>query len=77
MDKRSDDPRKTPLEHIKDAHAMKRTEILMNAFDEVEWSDEIAPEQVGLRQVWADDNGSLWVIMRDGDRLKLRCLSGN
>ena len=75
MDTRSDDPRRTPLERIKDMHALKRAEILMNEYDEVEWSTDIAPEQVGLRHVWADDNGNLWTIVREGEKLKLKRIS--
>lgn len=76
MDKRADDfgPR-TPLERIKMAHSIKRAEILANDYDEIEWSEDIAPEQVGLKHVWADDNGNLWVMHRDGDKLMLRRLS--
>ena len=77
MDKRSDDPRRTPIERIKEAHAFKRAEILMNEQDELDWDDEIAPEQVGLRPVWGDENGNLWIIVRAGDQLKLVRLSGN
>ena len=62
----------TPIERIKNAHAYKRAEILMNERDEIEWSEDIAPEQVGLRHVWADDNGSLWTIVREKDKLILR-----
>ena len=72
MDKRSDDPRRSPIERIKDAHAYKRAEIMMNETDDIEWSEDIAPEQVGLRHVWADDNGSLWTIVREGEKLLLR-----
>ena len=76
MDKRSDDGgRLTPLERIKAEHQMRRAEILYNDTDELDWNDDISPQQVGLRPVWADENGKLWVIMRDdkGD-LKLRRL---
>ena len=72
MDKRSDDPRRSPIERIKDAHAYKRAEIMMNETDDIEWSEDIAPEQVWLRHVWADDNGSLWTIVREGEKLLLR-----
>lgn len=77
MDKRSDDPRKSPIERIKEAHAFKKAEILMNEQDELEWSEDIAPEQVGLRPVWGDENGNLWIIVREGSTQKLVRLSGN
>lgn len=75
MDERSDNPRKTPIERIKEAHAFKRAEILMNDDDEIGWSDDIMPQQVGLRPVWADENGNLWVIIREGEKMKLKRLS--
>ena len=76
MDKRSDDgSRLTPLERLKAEHQMRRAEILYNAADEFDWNDDISPQQVGLRPVWADENGKLWVIMRDDQgELKLRRL---
>jgi len=76
MDKRSDeDGRLTPLERIKAEHQMRRAEILYNDTDEFDWNDDISPQQVGLRPVWADENGKLWVIMRDDKgELKLRRL---
>jgi hypothetical protein len=76
MDKRSDDGgRLTPLERIKAEHQMRRAEILYNDTDELDWADDISPQQVGLRPVWADDNGKLWVILRDDKgELKLRRL---
>lgn len=75
MDRKTDDGgRLTPLEHIKHRHDFKRAEILLNDSDEIEWDPDIFPEQVGLKQVWADDNGSLWVVIRDGEKLKLKRL---
>ena len=77
MDERSENTRKTPIERIKEAHAFKRAEILMNEQDELDWSDDIAPEQAGLRPVWGDENGNLWIIVRAGDQLKLVRLCEN
>jgi hypothetical protein len=73
MDKRSDDGgRLSPLEQVKLAHDFKRAEILLNDDDDIEWPDDIMPEQVGLRQVWADANGHLWIITRESDKTKLK-----
>jgi hypothetical protein len=73
MDQRSDnDGRRTPLERIKAEHQAKRAQILHGDEDELDWSLDVSPEQVGLKHVWADDNGKLWMIVRDGDQLKLK-----
>ena len=74
MDKRADDGgRLTPLERIKAEHEMVRAEILSNEVDELDWNDDISPQQVGLKVAWADDNGKLWIIVRDDDgSIKLR-----
>lgn len=71
MDQKTDNGR-TPIERIKAEHALKREQVLSGEIDELEWTGDIAPEQVGLKQVWADDNGKLWVFVRHGDRMKLR-----
>lgn len=73
MDKRSDDGQpRTPLERIKAEHEAKRMAILYNDEDELDWSEDVMPHQVGLKQVWADENGKLWVMVRENDQLKLR-----
>lgn len=72
MDKRSDDGPRTPLERIKAEHEAKRMQILHNDEDELDWSEDVMPHQVGLKQVWADENGKLWVMVRENDKLKLR-----
>jgi hypothetical protein len=74
MDKLTDDgePR-TPLERIKAAHQFKREQILYGTEDELDWSEDILPGQAGLKQVWADDDGKLWLIVRNDDgQLKLK-----
>jgi hypothetical protein len=72
MDERVSENGRTPLERIKAEHMQKREQIMSGEIDELEWSGDIIPEQVGLKQVWADDNGKLWVFVRHGDRMKLR-----
>ena len=73
MDKHMDDGRpRTPLERIKAEHEQMRDNILLGDEDELDWSRDIMPEQAGLKQVWADDNGKLWTIAREGDGLKLK-----
>jgi hypothetical protein len=73
MDKLTDDgePR-TPLERLKAQHQFKREQILYGNEDELDWSEDVTPEQVGLKSVWADDDGKLWVIVREDGRLKLK-----
>ena len=76
MDKFTDDGRLSPIEFIKRMHDVKRAEILDNMTDEIEWSEDIMPAQVGLHPVLADDRGSLWVIVRqDGGQLILKRIS--
>jgi hypothetical protein len=72
MDERVSENGRTPLERIKAEHMQKREQIMSGEIDELDWSGDIIPEQVGLKQVWADDNGKLWVFVRHGDRMKLR-----
>jgi hypothetical protein len=73
MDKRSDDGgRLTPLEQIKAQHELTRRFILSGDEDEIPWHADMLPEQAGLQQVWADRNGKLWTIERDGAGLKLK-----
>jgi hypothetical protein len=72
MDQKSDDGRRTPLERIMAEHQAKREQILHGDEDELDWNEDIAPEQVGLTRVWADDNGKLWLIVREEGKVKLK-----
>ena len=72
MDKKSgDDGRLTPIEQLKEDHAMMRVEILHEE-DELDWSRDVAPEQVGLTPVYADQSGRLWFEIYEDGKLRLR-----
>lgn len=65
MDKRTDDGRpRTPLERIKAEHELMHQVIHHGDADELDWDHDINPQQVGLQQVWADENGHLWTFVR-------------
>lgn len=73
MDQRAgDEPRRSPLDRIKAEHDQLRLAILHGDEDELDWSLDIDPVQVGLKHVWADADGKLWVMTRDGDQWKLK-----
>jgi hypothetical protein len=75
MDRHIDDGRpRTPLERIKAQHEQMRDAILHGDEDTLDWSEDMHPQQAGLKPVWADSNGKLWVIIRDGDKHKLHRL---
>ena len=68
MDRKAgDDGRLTPLEQIKAEHDLMRVEIL-EVGDDIEWSHDVLPQQVGLSPVLADESGHLWFVTRDGDK---------
>ena len=77
MDKMTDDDfdgdrkKMTPLEHLKRRHQALREQIAYGDVDELDWDDDIAPEQAGLVRVWADDNNKLWKLVRKDGRMKL------
>lgn len=68
VDQRTDDGRpRTPIERIKAEHDQMRDRILHGDEDAVDWSLDIHPSQVGLKQVWADAKGHLWYVDREDD----------
>lgn len=72
MDKKSgDDGRLTPIEQIKLDHQMLRVDILHEE-DELDWSNDVDPAQVGLTPVYADANGRLWFKVYEDGKLRLR-----
>lgn len=64
--------RRTPLERIKAQHQQKREQLLYGDVDELDWDDDISPTQVGLVQVWVDEEGKAWMFVRRDGQLKLK-----